>query len=136
MQWHLEVIAAQVTPGAPAVILPNQTGWHSTLKLDVSENITLMQLPPRSPELIPAENIWQSMRANWLSNRISKSQANIADQSCFAWNRLIHKPWNIMSIAARTWANARSATQVGASHCQTLSLARTLFAHRCQGQNP
>ena len=34
------------------------------------ENITLILLPSRAPELNPVENIWQYMRANWLSNRV------------------------------------------------------------------
>jgi transposase len=38
--------------------------------LDVHDNITLMPLPPRAPELNPLENIWQLMRDNWLSNRV------------------------------------------------------------------
>jgi transposase len=31
------------------------------------KNITPIFLPSRSPELNPQENIWQYMRANWLS---------------------------------------------------------------------
>ena len=36
-------------------------------------------LPLRAPELNPQENIWQFMRANWLSNRIFKSFDEIVD---------------------------------------------------------
>jgi len=106
MQWHLQEITAQVTPGAHAVILVDQAGWHTTHKLDVPENITLMPLPSRSPELNPVENIWQFMRDNWLSNRVFKSYDDIVDHCCFAWNRLIEQPWKIMSIGSRTWTNA------------------------------
>ena len=88
MQWHLVEISSQVTPGAHAVILLDQAGWHTTHKLDVPENITLMRLPPRSPELNPVENIRQFMRYNWLSIRAFKSYADIVDHSCFAWNSL------------------------------------------------
>ena len=51
MQWHLEEIASQVTPGAHAVIILDQAGWHTTAKLDIPANLTLLPLPPRSPEL-------------------------------------------------------------------------------------
>ena len=54
----------------------------------------------------PQENIWQFMRANWLSNRIFKSFDGIVDHCCYAWNTLIHQPWKIMSIARRDWAAA------------------------------
>jgi hypothetical protein len=59
MQGHLNEIAGAVSPGAHAVVLLDQAGWHTTLKLSVPGNITL---PPRSPELNPAENLWQFLR--------------------------------------------------------------------------
>ena len=64
-------------------------------------NITLMFLPPRSPELNPVENIWQFMPDNWLSNRIFWDYDDIVEQCCSAWNWLIDQPWKIMSIGRR-----------------------------------
>jgi len=46
----------------------------------IPANITILALPPKSPELNPVENIWQYMRDNWLSNRIFKSYDDIVDQ--------------------------------------------------------
>jgi hypothetical protein len=74
--------------------------------VDVSREGRLLSLPPRAPELNPQENIWQFMRANWLSNRIFKSFDDIVDHCCYAWNTLIDQPWKIMSIARRDWAVA------------------------------
>ena len=71
-----------------------------------SQNISLLPLPPRAQERNPQENIWQFMRANWLSNRIFKSFDEIVDHCCYAWNTLIDQPWKIMSIARRDWAVA------------------------------
>ena len=105
MQWHLEEIAAQVSPGAHALVILDQAGWHTTKKLRVPDNITLLPLPPRAPELNPAENIWQFMRENWLSNRVFKSYDEIVDLACEAWNKLIDQPWTIMSIGLRDWAH-------------------------------
>ena len=42
-------------------------GWHSSKTLVVPENISLLPLPPYSPELNPVENVWQYLRANWLA---------------------------------------------------------------------
>src|SRR5262249_26465008 len=72
--------------------------------LVVPNNISLVPLPPRAPELNGQENIWQFMRQNWLSNRIFKSFDDIVDHCCYAWNTLIDQPWKIMSIARRDWA--------------------------------
>jgi hypothetical protein len=62
MAHHLEEIAAIVTPGAHAVLLLDQAGWHTTRKLPLPDNITLLPLPARSPELNPVENLRQFMR--------------------------------------------------------------------------
>ena len=105
MRWHLEEISSQVAPGAHAVLILDQAGWHTTKKLAVPDNITLLALPPRSPELNPVENIWQFMRDNWLSNRVFKSYDEILALCCEAWNKLIDQPWTIMSIGHRKWAH-------------------------------
>jgi transposase len=100
MQWHIDEIASQVTPGAHAVVILDQAAWHTTQKLSIPDNMTLLPLPPRAPELNPVENIWQFMRDNWLSNRVFKSYDDIVNLSCEAWNKLIDQPWKIMSIGS------------------------------------
>ena len=105
MQWHLEEISAQVRPGAHAILILDQAGWHSSNRLEVPPNITLLHLPPRAPELNPVENIWQFLRDNWLSNEIFQSYEQILDLSCDAWNKLVEQPWTIMSIGTRDWAH-------------------------------
>jgi transposase len=105
MALHLAEISRTVTPGAHAVLLLDQAGWHLSAKLDIPDNITLMPLPPKSPELNPVENIWQYMRDNWLSNRVFQSYGDILDHCCHAWNKLVDRPWTIMSIGLRDWAH-------------------------------
>src|SRR4051812_40043957 len=105
MSLHLAEIAKAVAPGAHAVLLLDQAGWHTTRKLVVPVNITLLPLPARSPELNPVENVWQFLRDNWLGNRIFASYEAILDQCCDAWNKLTNQPWRIMSIGLRTWAH-------------------------------
>lgn len=105
MNLHLAEIAQAVAPGAHAVLLVDQAGWHMTPKLIVPTNISIIPLPAKSPELNPQENVWQFMRDNWLSNRIFSSYADIIDHCCYAWNKLVEEPWRIMSIGMRSWAH-------------------------------
>jgi hypothetical protein len=88
MQLHLDEIATKITPGAHAILLLDQAGWHGAKALKAPSSISLLQLPPRAPELNGQENIWQFMRQNWLSNRIFKSFDDIVDHCCYAWNTL------------------------------------------------
>ena len=106
MQAHLVEISAMVAQHAHAVLILDKAGWHLSGALVVPDNITLLPLPPRSPELNPVENnIWQFMRDNWLSNRIFKDYEDIVAHCCAAWNKLVDQPWKIMSIGLRDWAH-------------------------------
>jgi transposase len=105
MNAHLAEISAAVAPGAHGVLIMDQAGWHTTAKLNLPSNITILPLPPRSPELNPVENIWQFMRQNWLSNRVFESYDQIVALCCDAWNRLRDRPWRVMSIGRRAWAH-------------------------------
>src|SRR5215218_5194224 len=104
MDLHLKEIAQAVAPGAHAAVLLDRAGWHVSTKLVVPDNITLVPLPPRSPELNPVENVWQFLRENWISNRVFSSYTDILDHCCAAWNRLTDQPWRIMSLGLRDWA--------------------------------
>ena len=104
MQRHLEEISLHVARGSHGVLLMDRAGWHQTGRLNVPENLTIILLPPRSPELNPVENIWQYLRQNWLSNRVFPDYGAILDASCDAWNRMIAMPDTIRSIGWRDWA--------------------------------
>jgi transposase len=95
----------QVAHGAHAVLLLDRAGWHTTTSLAVPANITLIFLPSHAPELNPVENIWQYMRANWLSNRIFENYDDILVAACEAWRNLVEQPSAIKSIGLRDWAH-------------------------------
>ncbi len=105
MQLHLEEISRAVAKGAHAVLLLDRAGWHTTAKLDVPKNLTLVFLPSRAPELNPVEQIWQYLRQNWLSNRVFDTYEQIIEAACEAWNRLLAQPDTITSIGLRDWAH-------------------------------
>ena len=104
MNLHLAEIARTVEPEAHAVMLMDQAGWHMTAALIIPQNISIIPLPAKCPELNPVENVWQFMRDNWLSNHIFETYDDIVDHYCDAWNKLIGQPERIMSIGCRQWA--------------------------------
>jgi transposase len=72
----------------------------------IPDNLTLVPLPAKAPELNAMENVWQVLRENWLSNRIFTSYKDVLDHCCDAWKRLTDQPWRIMSIGLRDWAHS------------------------------
>ena len=108
MTLHLAEISTQVAPGAHAVVVLDGAGWHQQGgKLRVPDNLTLLHLPPYSPELNPVENVWAWLRGNKLSNRVFNSYDAIVDACADAWNSLIAAPERITSIASRPWARVK-----------------------------
>jgi transposase len=105
MNLHLREISSQVAPAAHAVVVLDGAGWHQTGgRLRIPDNISLLHLPPYSPELNPQENVWQYLRQNELSNRVYESYDAIVEACCSAWNSLIRQPERIRSIGTRDYA--------------------------------
>lgn len=105
MNLHLAEISKHVAEGAHAVITLDGAGWHQLGgKLQLPDNISLLRLPPYSPELNPVENVWQFLRQNYLANRVFDTYTAIVDACCDAWNALMATPDRITSIAHRKWS--------------------------------
>jgi len=92
-----------VSTGRHAVLLLDQAGWHLSGEVALPDNITLLPLPAKCPELNVMENVWHFMRGNWLSNRIFLDHDDIVAHCCQHWKRLVDQPWRIMSIGLREW---------------------------------
>lgn len=105
IQLHIQEISSRVARGAHAVVLLDRAGWHTTDKLKLPRDVSLIFLPSRAPDLNPVENIWQFLRANWLSNTVFDSVDHIIDAACSAWNSLTALPETIRSIRLRKWAH-------------------------------
>ena len=105
MQKHLNEIAKQIEPQNHAVIVFDQAAWHTTKKLEVPENISLLPLPPASPELNPTEQVWQVLRDRYLGNRCFDSYEHILESCCDAWNAFISVKGSVRQLCSRSWAN-------------------------------
>jgi transposase len=101
MNLHLKEISEGLSPDAHAVIIMDQAPWHKSIT--VPPNITIIFLPPYSPELNPVEQVWDYLRSNYLSNRVYKTIDDVFDASCKAWNSFIAQLDVIFSIGMRSW---------------------------------
>ena len=102
---HRKEISAQVAVGAHAVVVCDGAGWHQPGKrMRLQHNITLLPLPPYSPELNPMENVWDYLRGNELSRCVWDSYDAIVAACQEAWLFLVSELPRIDSIAHRAWA--------------------------------
>lgn len=92
MRFHIDEIARHVAEGAHAVLLLDRAGWHTKNALKWPAKIKPILLPSRSPELNPVEQVWQLLRADFLSNRVFETYDEIIAASYEAWNKLVRYP--------------------------------------------
>jgi transposase len=101
MSIYLAMISKQVGPGRHVVLVLDQAGWHVARHLKVPANITLLHLPPYSPELNPVERLWAYLKSHNLSNRVFDDYNHLLDQTSHAWRQfdesrlrsLCHTEW-------------------------------------------
>lgn len=72
MQIFLDEVATRHSQER-IVMVTDGAGWHNTASLVILENMRLVKLPPYSPELNPAEHIWDYLREKSFHNRVFSS---------------------------------------------------------------
>ena len=95
MNLMLTEISQAVGDTAHAAVLIDGAGWHTTNDLVVPANITLVPLPPYSPELNSIERLWQVMRDTLLPHRLFTEFNQIIEVCCTTWNSIINQPARI-----------------------------------------
>ena len=101
MNHHLRFISKQAGQDVHVVLVLDQAGWHIAKALQVPENITLLHLPPYSPELNPIERLWAYIKSHYLSNRVYKDYEELFDVTKNAWNKI--SPDRFRSICNVSW---------------------------------
>ena len=101
MNHHLRFISERVGPDVHVVLVLDQAGWHLSKGLRVPANITLLHLPPYSPELNPVERLWAYLRSHYLSNRAYEDYDDLFHGCAAAWNQLT--PEQLCSLCRTYW---------------------------------
>ena len=98
MNVFLERFAAARPKDEHAALVLDGAGWHAANHLKVPQNVTLIRLPPYSPELNPVERVWLYLRERHLSHRLLDGYDEIVDALCSAWKALT--PERLRSLTA------------------------------------
>lgn len=61
------------------LMVMDQAGWHIAGELAVPPNMRLMFLPPYSPELNPAEHLWEAIREDCFANHVFADLGAVED---------------------------------------------------------
>jgi len=93
-QAHQDQFIVMVVDGASS---------HRSKELEIPKNVSLVRLPPYSPELNPAEQIWNLLRRNYFANRVfgsldaatAQAESGLAEMAAnkLATRQLTNWPW-------------------------------------------
>ncbi len=70
IQIFLDGLSATIPEGIHVVLVWDGAGYHTAGALRAPPNLTLVGLPPYSPELNPVERLWSYLRQHHRSNRV------------------------------------------------------------------
>ena len=78
-------------------------GWHTDDIAQEIENLSIIKLPPYSPELNPIEQVWSWLRQHHLANRCFNGYDDIVDACSKAWNSFINDTKRVTQMCSRDW---------------------------------
>lgn len=85
MNLYLEQFA-KTYPQDEITLIMDRAGWHRSAALRVPANIHPLLLPAYSPELNPAEKLWQWLRRHVTRNRLFNSDEELEEALANAWS--------------------------------------------------
>ena len=100
MNTFLEQLSKQY-PKDEIVLVCDGASWHKSNEMIIPENITLVYLPPATPEMNPIEQIWKEIRKMGFRNEAFHSLKDVVDRLCETICRLTNEV--VRSITARDW---------------------------------
>jgi transposase len=88
MNALVRILDQERRPDEHFILIMDQAGWHRSRDLKLPEGITVLLLPPYSPELNPAENLWHYLRSHCLSNRVYEDYQELMNAAGNAYRSL------------------------------------------------
>ena len=69
-------------PDDQILMVCDGAAWHKSKGLKVPENISLLHIPPYTPEMNPIEQIWKQLRSMGFKNEVFKTLDHVVDRLC------------------------------------------------------
>ena len=101
---HLQQICAKPPKWVHKVIVLDSANWHTSKKLKVPDHSWLLHLPPYSPQLNPAEILFQNHKKNFIANHGFETTDILLEAVLDGLNKFVKSTDRIKSISKNSWA--------------------------------
>jgi transposase len=102
----LREFSKELSPEVHAVLIWDQAGFHTAGSICVPENITIIGLPPYSPQLNPVERLWQYLRHHYWANRVYQNYDALRHAAVNAWQHVCLDPTTIKSVCRTAYVES------------------------------
>ena len=96
-------LVANEFPNEQILMVMDGAGWHRAAELVIPDRITILLLPPYSPELNPAEHLWDELREKYFANRVFDDLDAVYSQIITAVRSLIADQPRVASLTGFDW---------------------------------
>ncbi len=93
-------------PGQFIVMVLDGASSHRSKELKIPKNMSFIRLPPYSPELNPAEQLWNILRRDYFANRVFDALDVATTQAEFGLAEMAANKLAIRQLANWSWINA------------------------------
>lgn len=100
MQVFLNQLRSTFPDDIIALVCDGAT-WHKSGTLKAPEGISILHIPPYTPEMNPIEQIWRELRTRGFRNEVFATLEKVVDRLCETINHLSRS--TVMSITQRKW---------------------------------
>lgn len=97
---------SQRHPNEFILMFADQASWHTATDLKIPANIKMADLLAYSPQLNPAEHIWEEVREKWFPNYAGKNLDQVEDRLAEALRTLENDPKRVQSMTGFSWIMA------------------------------
>jgi transposase len=104
----LEQFSRDLPGGVHAVLIWDGAGFHSGKDLVVPGNVSLIRLPPYSPELNPVENLWHYLRSHHWSNREYEGYKGLEEEAVRSVCAICQDAEKLKAICNAEYVNPRA----------------------------
>ena len=102
----MSVFLAEVSnryPQKTILMFMDKAGWHRADDLKIPNNIRILWLPSYSPELNPAEHLWDELREKWFHNITFDSMNAVEDRLAEGLLNLETNQKTVQSLTGFDW---------------------------------
>jgi transposase len=96
----LKQMSQELAPNRHAILIWDGAPWHVAKGVKIPRNISIIVLPPYSPELNPIERMWHYMRSHFWSNKVYEDKAALVAEAVESMNRVGCDPNLMKSVCA------------------------------------